>query len=487
MITSNYQSQITPGFQVLSEDQKAYIHQATLELLRRTGVRVMVSEVRDLLAKAGCWTSDERVRIPPHLIDWAIRVAPNRVVLCNRRGEPAMSLERHNSFYGTGSDTPYVIDPHTGKRRHTVLEDIANVSRVVDALPNIDFIMCMGIASDVPESISDLYHFKAMVTNTEKPIVFTAWNRNNLENIIEMAQLVAGGKESLQRNPFCALYSEPIAPLVHGTESCHKLLYIASEGLPVVYTPGLMSGASSPVTMAGTVVQANAEHLSGLLICQLIREGTPVFGGSGMMSMDMATGQVAYGTPEFMLCLAALSEMCHYYDLPVFSFAGCSDSKVFDQQAAAEGAMWMMISALSGGNLIHDVGYIESGLTSSHEMLVSMDEVAGFVKYLMRGIEITDDTLALDVIDRVGPGGHFLNEDHTFRLFRKNWFPKLSDKQNREDWEQSGQLTLGDRARDRVLDLLKTYEPKKLDTSMVAELDNIISRAKERVEPNLEI
>lgn len=479
MITSNYRAQVTPSFQVLSEDQKTRIHQATLELLRRTGVRVMVSEVRDILAKAGCWVSGDRVRIPPNLIDWAIRVAPSRVVLCNRRGEPAMFLEGRNSYYGTGSDTPYVIDPYTRERRKTILEDVVNISRVVDALPNIDFIMCMGIASDVPESISDLYHFKAMVTNTEKPIVYTAWDRDNLENIIEMAQVVAGGKESLQRNPFCALYSEPIAPLVHGTESCYKLLYIAAEGLPVVYTPGLMSGASSPVTMAGTLVQANAEHLSGLLICQLIREGTPVFGGSGMMSMDMATGQVAYGTPEFMLCLSALSEMCHYYNLPVFSFAGCSDSNIFDQQAAAEGAMWMMLSAMSGGNLIHDVGYVEAGLTSSYEMLVSMDEVAGYVKYMMRGIEITDDTLALDVIDRVGPGGHFLNEDHTLRNFRKNWLPKLFAKENREAWEQSGQLSLGDRARDRVLDLIKTYEPEKLDASVVVELDNIILRANE--------
>jgi trimethylamine--corrinoid protein Co-methyltransferase len=482
MITSNYKALVTPSFQVLSEDQKVRIHHATLELLRRTGVLVMVPEIRDILAKAGCWTSDNRVRIPPHLIDWAIRVAPDRVVLCNRRGEPTMFLEGRNSFFGTGSDTPYIIDPHTGKRRQAVLEDVANATRIVDALPNIDFVMCMGIASDMPESISDLYHFKAMVTNTEKPIIYTAWNRENLENIIEMAQVVAGGKEALQRNPFCVLYSEPIAPLVHGTESCHKLLYIAAEGLPVVYTPGLMSGASSPVTVAGTVVQANAEYLSGLLICQLLREGTPVFGGGGMMSMDMATGQIAYGTPEFMLSLAALSEMCHYYNLPVFSFAGCSDSKIFDQQAAVEGVMWMVFSALSGGNLIHDVGYIEAGLTSSYEMLVSMNEVAGFVKHVMRGIEITDDTLALDVIDRVGPGGHFLNEDHTFHHFRSNWFPKLLDKQDREGWDQSGQLTLGDRARKQVLDLLNTHEPKKLSASIVAEIDNIISRANERVE-----
>ncbi len=298
----------------------------------------------------------------------------------------------------------------------------------------------MGIASDVPDLISDVYHFKEMVSNTTKPIVFTAWNRQNLEDIIEMARVVAGGKEEHQRNPFCALYSEPIAPLVHGTDSSNKLLFIAAEGLPIVYTPGSMQGASSPVTMAGTLTQANAELVSGILIIQLIREGTPVFGGGGVMSMDMATGQVAYSTPEFMLALAALTEIYHYYKLPVFSFAGVSDSKN-DQQAGAEGAIWMLLAALCGGNLIHDVGYIEAGLTTSFEVLVSMDEIAGFVKYLLRGIDINEETLALDVIDRVGPGGHFLSEEHTLRNFKSNWFPKLFDKQNLQSWELKNKLT----------------------------------------------
>jgi len=302
MITGHYVAQVTPALRVLSDDQKAHIHQATLELLRRTGVRVLDAEVRELLAKAGCWIDDERVRIPPHLIERAIRAAPKRVVMCHRDGKPAMFLEGYNSYYGTGSDTPFVIDAYSGERRQAVRADVVNVARLVDALPYISFLMCMGIASDVTESISDLHHFQAMVSNTAKPIVYTAWNRQNLKDIIAMAEVVAGGAEALQRNPFCALYSEPMAPLVHGKESCEKLLYICGKGLPVVYTPGLITGASSPVTRAGAVVQANAELLSGLLICQSIREGTPVVaGGSGMMTMDMSTMLASYGAPEFML------------------------------------------------------------------------------------------------------------------------------------------------------------------------------------------
>jgi trimethylamine--corrinoid protein Co-methyltransferase len=480
MINSNHVIQVTPGMQVLSDDQKAQVHQATLELLRRTGVRVVAPEVRELLDKAGCWLNGDRVRIPPHLIEWAIRTAPNRVVMCDRNGNAAMFLEGRKGYYGTGSDTPFVLDAYTGERRKAVLADVANVARLVDALPNIDFLMCMGIASNVTDTISDLYHFRAMVSNTVKPIVYTAWSRQNLEDIIEMAEAVAGGAEALRRSPFCALYSEPISPLTHARESCEKLLYIAGKGLPVVYTPGMQIGGTAPVTVAGALLQANAEQLSGLLICQLIREGAPVIGAGGILFMDMSQGRISYAAPEFMLAMSALSEMCHYYHLPIFSFAGCSDAKIFDQQAAAEGALSMLTTALSGGNLIHDVGYIESGLTASYEMLVGMDEIAGLVKRFMRGVEITEETLALEVIDGVGPGGHFVDQVHTYRHFRQNWFPRLLDRATRRGWETGGRLTLGDRAAARVRDILEHHEPAPLDEATAAELEAIIQRAEER-------
>jgi trimethylamine--corrinoid protein Co-methyltransferase len=481
MINSRQVAQITPGLQLLSQDQKRQVHQATLELLRRTGVKVLVPQVRDLLKEAGCWLDGERVRIPPHLIDWAIGVAPSRVVLCNRDGDPAMELEGRKGYYGTGSDTPFVIDAYTGERRHAVLADVANVARLVDALEHIDFLMCMGIASDVTESISDLYHFREMVSNTSKPVVYTAWDRPNLEAIIDMAEAVVGGAEALRRSPFCALYSEPISPLTHAQESCEKLLFIATKGLPVVYTPAVMIGGTAPVTVAGALVQANAEQLSGLLISQLIRQGAPVIGAGGILHMDMSKGLISYAAPEFMLATTAFSEMYHYYGLPIFSFAGCSDAKVFDQQAAAEGALWMLITALGGGNLIHDVGYVESGMTASYDQLVAMNEIAGLVKRFMRGIGITEETVPLDVIDRVGPGGHFLGDEHTFQHFRENWIPQLLDRSPRDEWEQDGALTLGDRTAGRVREILEHHKPASLSEDIAAAMEEVIQQAEERV------
>ncbi|MGA9532715.1 MAG: trimethylamine methyltransferase family protein [Anaerolineales bacterium] len=471
----------TPTLQVLTRSQCQQLHMATLELLRRTGVEVLSDEVRSLMEGAGCWLDGDRVRIPPDLIEWALRVAPKRVVLTHRTSDARMELEGAKSYYGTGSDTVFVVDAKTGERRRAVLKDVANVARLVDGLPNVDFLMCMGIASDVTESISDVHHFNTMLRNTGKPIVYTAWDRANLADILDMAEAVAGGPEELRRSPFCALYSEPISPLTHAEESCDKLLEVCGRGLPVVYTPGMQIGGTAPVTIAGALVQANAEQLSGLLICQLIRQGAPMIGGGGILFMDMTRGLISYAAPEFMLAMAAYSDLCHFYQLPIFSFAGCSDAKRFDQQAAAEGSLWMLVSALSGGNLIHDLGYLEGGLTASYDLIVAMDEVAGLVKRFMRGVPVDDETMALDVIEEVGPGGHFIGSEHTYRHFRENWVPGIFDRSSYSDWSGEGGPSLGDRTHQRVLDLLAAQQPPPMAAEVAERLDAIVNRAEARV------
>lgn len=473
---SNYTVYATPHFRVLSDAQLEDLHLGTLEVLRRTGVRVLVPEAREILKKAGCWVDGERVRFPAGLVEWAIRTAPSRVVLCNRDGQPAMYLEDYRTYFGTGSDTPNVIDPYTGERRRTTLKDVEDMARLVDALPHIDFVMSMGIAQELPQTFSDIYHFRAMVENTTKPICYTSWNVRNLKAIVEMCEVVAGGAEAFQRNPFAILYAEPVSPLQHIVEGTQKLLYMAEKRLPLVYTPGMMFGAAAPITSAGGLLVANAELLSGLVLCQLAGEGTGFVYGGGVTIMDMRTMNVTYASPEFLLNMAALTDMAHYYRLPVFSFGACSDSKSFDQQAGLEAGLWTLMAALSGGNLCHDVGYIESGLTASMEMIVLGNEVIGLVRRIMEGIQITEETMALDVIDAVGPGGSFLGTEHTVRHFRENWFPKLLDRNTYEAWAQNGKLTLGDKANQQVRHILETHQPKPLDDAIKQKLAEIIAR-----------
>jgi trimethylamine--corrinoid protein Co-methyltransferase len=468
----------TPRFRLLSDDQLEEIYFAAQEILRRTGVDVLEPEARDLFKSAGVPFDGVRARIPPHLLEWAVRSAPSRVILSgSRSSRPSLFLEGTRAYYGTGSDTMATYDVHSGERRPPTKADVASFARVSDALPNIDFVMSMGTAQDVPGEISDIHHFEAMVLNTSKPIIATAWNEQNLKDIIKMAEVVAGGEEALWLNPFIIMYSEPISPLQLGLEPTQKILYMAGKGLPVICGTGKVGGATCPVTIAGAVAQGTAEALAGVLVAQLKREGAPVIFGGERLHMDMATTLSCYGAPEFMMSVAANAEMATYLGLPSWSYAGCSDAKIFDQQAAAEGTMMSFLAGLSGGNLNHDVGYLEAGLTSSLEAVIAGNEVIGAIKRILGGIEVSAETLALDVIDQVGPSGEFLSSTHTLRHFRNDWFPTISDRGSYEAWERDGKRTLGQRANEEAKRLLETHNPEPLSKAVGQQLAQIVEQA----------
>lgn len=463
-----------PRLNILTQDKLELIHLATLEVLRRTGVAVKEPRALKLFKEGGCSVDGERVRIPSHMVEWALRNTPPRVAMCDRNGNPAMFLEENKTYFGTGSDTPNMMDPYTGERRLAVLSDIENVAKVVDGLEELSFLMCMGIASDVNPRISDIYHFEAMVGNTEKPIVFTSWSLENLEAIVQMAEVVAGGEDKLRMNPFLALYTEPISPLTLAQEATQKLMYMAKKGLPLVFTPGAICGATAPITIAGGLIQGNAEMLAGYVLANLIREGTPFVHGGAITSLDMATSLMCYASPEFMLATSALTDLARYYRLPMFSFAGCSDSCLYDQQASLEGALWTLLSSLSGGNLVHDVGYVNNGLTTSFEQLVVSDEVIGMVRRITGGIEVNEETMALDLIDEIGPGGEFLTSDHTLKHFRENWRPRLISRLPYDKWVNGGKKDLGARANERARHILENHVLRPLDEKVRAELKKII-------------
>ncbi len=464
-----------PRLNILNKDQLELIHLSTLEVLRRTGVQVIEPAAIEVLKKGGCWVDGDRVRIPANLVEWALRNTPPRVCMCDRNGDPAMFLEENNVYFGTGSDTPNVVDAYTGERRTAVLQDVANNAKVVDYLDEMSFIMCMGIASDVNLKISDLHHFEAMVSHSEKPIIFTAWSLENLKAIIEMAEAVAGGAEELRRCPHVALYTEPVSPLVLAKESTQKVMFMAEKSLPVVFTPGLVTGGTGPVTMAGGIVQGNAEVLAGYVLANLVNEGAPFIYGGAIVPMDMSTSLISYAAPELMLAMSAVTDLARYYKLPMFSLAGASDSNLYDQQASLESAAWIMLSSLSGGNLVHDVGYINNGLTASLQQLVISNEVIGMARRIYGGIEINEETLALDLIDKIGPGGEFLTSDHTLEHFRENWYSDLIQRIPYEQWQDEGEKDLGTRAAEKARYILENHEPKPLEEKVQSELKKIIA------------
>jgi trimethylamine--corrinoid protein Co-methyltransferase len=476
-------SPLSSSIRVLSDDQLEQIHQASLEILDRTGVRVCDAEALDLLRDAGCSVGDgEVVRIPARVIEEAVERAPSRVVLSRRSGDGQLILDGQRSYFGTGSDLPNTLDLESGERRLSLLSDVADTARLADSLPNLDFVMSMALPSDVPRESSDRHSFLAMVMSTSKPIVFTAWDESGLADIIAMAETVAGGAEALVKHPFLVAYLEPTSPLLHTQTALRKMLMMADKGLPFVYAPGPVEGATAPVTPAGSLAMANAEALSGLAIAQLRRPGAPVVYGSGSGPLDMRTTVATYMSPEFMLHCMGIAELAHrLYKLPVWGFAGCSDSNTADMQAGIDSAMWILWTALCGANLVHDVGYIESGMTCSYEMIVVGDEVIGFVRRLLGGFEISPEALALDVIDEVGPGGEYVSTDHTFRHFRECWYPRVFSRMSHQSWLDGGRPAAVETAREMARRAIAEHRPEPLPEATLDSLREIVAAADERV------
>jgi trimethylamine--corrinoid protein Co-methyltransferase len=347
----------------------------------------------------------------------------------------------------------------------------------VDALENIDWVSGLGTIDDVPHEHSDRHEFEAMVKNTTKPIVAWSYTNKGLEDIVEMASAVAGSKEEFLRKPFVVSYSEPISPLTHDKDASEKLLLTADYGIPTIHTPIPQAGASAPVTLAGQLAQGNAENLSGLVISQVRREGLPFFIGGVISIMDMKTAILAYGAPEKELATAAYMDMAHHYKLPTFGTAGCTDSKLIDQQSGIESTLSVLFSALSGANLVHDVGYMESASTGSLEQIAMVDEIVGMIKKFTNGIEVNDYTLALDVIDDIGPEGDHLTHKHTMDNFREvAWSPTLMDRDVPDTWMDKGSKSMEERLSEKVKEILEEHEPEPLSEEAEAKIDSVINR-----------
>jgi trimethylamine--corrinoid protein Co-methyltransferase len=479
MKTANSIAYASPQFAILSETQLQDIHLAALEVLRRTGIRFHHQGAVELLKEAGAFISDGNlVKFPASLVEQALGTAPSRIIMCDRDGQPGMYLEGSKVYFGTGSDCLNLLDPRTGQHRKFVEADLTNAYRLCDALPNIHFLMSVGIPFDVNPALTYDVQMMHMLEDSTKPIVFVTNDLASCQRAIDMAAAVAGGYEALREQQHILLYSEPSSPLQQSDTAVDKLLLMAEYELPVVHSPGPQMGAVAPITMAGGLVMSLAEILSSLVVHQLKRPGAPFVFGAGIHHMDMSAMQICYASPEFQLTKAAIAELGRWYGLPTWGYAGCSDAKVMDEQAAVEATLSVIMAKLSGGNLIHDVGYMESGLTTSYEMITLTDELVAMTDNMMKGIEVNEETLLVDEIDRVGPGGNYLDSKATLKHFREYWRPGLLDRRLRQQWLDKGSLTLGQRLTAKVIKILDEYRPKQLEAEKSRKLREILAQAK---------
>jgi trimethylamine--corrinoid protein Co-methyltransferase len=444
--------------------------------MENIGIRFRNSEALEIFKKGGATVDDDRVRIPSWRVEWALRRAPKRLTLFDQTGSPAIRLEGRRSYFGNGSDLLYIIDHRNDERRDPKLQDVVELTRLVQELDNLDFLMSGFLPKDVPVEKAELLQMEAMLQYSNKPIVFVTTDLHIAQQEVAMAEAVAGGAEALRKRPLAACYINISNPLRHNPESIEKLIWLSRKGLPFTYRAALVTrGVSTPETGAGFLVVQNAATLAGLVLSQLVREGTPFIRDAcagGTFDMQYMVGQ--HAAPEIR---GFNEEMLHYYGLPGFGIGGVTGSKAVDSQAALEAALTLMASMHAGAHLAHDVGYMDNGVTGSLVQLAICDEIIGWLKAYMKPLAIDEDTIALDTIrEVVDADGDFLGTKNTADHYKEDFYPRLLDRQNYDGWEQAGATLLRDRARSYVREVLSEPTENLLNEEQNAAIRAIVEQ-----------
>ena len=475
--------QMPPGleggqYKPLSEANLQRIHQASLEVLEHTGIEVEPSEAREIFRAAGARMDEERrrVHLPRGLVERALSSAPHAVTLCGRDPQWDIVLGGKRVHMGTGGAAIHILDLESQQVRDTTLADVALIGRLVDKLDNIHFYLRACVAHDVPVKLLDVNTYYAAISNTTKHVTGNCYSVDSARQVVEMASMIAGGLDALRQRPFISVTSSwMVSPLRFATETTQVLTEVVRQGLPVFLSSAPQAGATSPAALAGTLVQINAEELAGLTYTQLVKPGAPVVLGYVPSVSDLRTGNYVGGSAEFGLMNAAAAQLSQFYDLPIYNSSGLTDSKIPDAQAGYEKGITSTLAALAGSNYIHhSAGFLESMLTVAYEQYVIDDDINGSVMRAVRGIEVDDDSLSVELIDEVCRGaGHYLGTRQSLeRLYSEYYYPHDGDRQRRQAWEAGGSLDERERARRKARRILQEHCPVPIP----AEIDAAIRR-----------
>lgn len=484
MIRTPQSNPLAPRFRVLSEEQCAAIFDATLECLQRVGVKVQNAAGRDLLASAGATVNGEIVHLPAETVKAALASTPNAFSVTGRDSGPEMRVSLEHVYFGPGPTCTYFIDPATGQRRKAQRGDAGLTARVCDALPNIDYVMGLSLFDDVTPVLSPVYEFAESLENTTKPIIAWANTPATLDDIYQMAVAVAGSESAFREKPNFIYFTTYESPLKLAHDPVANLLLAAERGIPAVCLGGPTVGSESPFTGASALVIHLASALTALTLAQLKQPGAPfVIGGLPSM-MDVRSGRPAYGSPEASLHSAAAMDVARWLGIPFMGTAGASEAKQLDAQAGVEGALEVLLSALSGASLVHDVGFFDCADIGSLEYLVLMDEVISMAARVMRGIRVDTESIMLDLIAKVGPGGSFLAESKSAALCRAEaWVPTVLDRNPYAVWEKKGAKSTEAIVREKLQKILSGHHPKPLETQVLSKIEKILKEAEAREKP----
>jgi trimethylamine--corrinoid protein Co-methyltransferase len=424
-----------------------------------------------LYKQGGAKIEGPRVFISPGMVEQALEQAPSQVLLAGREPDQDVVLEGRRVYAGTGGSPTRVLDPGADTARPATLADLVDFARLADALPHCDFVVIPLYPTDVPEANVPLNRFYACLTATMKHVMGGVGSVAGARQVIALATAIAGGLDALQARPLVsAITSWMVSPLHLDTSVTDILIEWCEHGLPVALSAAPMAGSTSPVTLAGSLVQLNAEQLSGIVLTQLVRPGTPVLAGYIPGVADMRTGGYMGGAIEFGLMQAAAAQLAQYYQVPIYCSGGMSDAKLPDAQAGYEKMSTFLLAAMAGANYIHHaIGMVANMNTASLEQAIIDDEIVGMAMRVLEGVQVTPETLATEAIDRVGPGGHYLMDPHTLQFMRSELYhPVIADRQNRAVWEEQGRRDTRVRAIEQVETLLAQQEPPGLPEAIDA-------------------
>ena len=481
MIQSNRADPQSPQFRVLSDEQCSRLFDAAKECLQRVGVLVQNSAARDLLLRHGATAEDAIVHIPAKLVENAIASTPHEFTVWGRDDANAMQISAGRVHFGPGPTCTYFVDPETGQRRKAHRGDAGLTALVCDALPNLDYVMGLSLFDDVTPVLSSVYEFAEELANTAKPIVAWANSPAAFMDIYRMARAVAGGDAALRAKPPYAYFTTYESPLKLADAPLENLMQAAALGVPGICLGGPTVGLESPFTGASALVLYLSAALAALTVVQLCQPGASMAIGGLPSMMDLRTGRPAYGSPEASLHTAAAADLAHFLGIPFMGTAAASEAKRLDAQAGTEAALQVILSALSGASLVHDVGFLDCADIGSLEYLVLADEIIGMARRVMRGIQVEPDTIMLDLIAQVGPGGLFLRQGKSSSMWRQEvWMPTVLDRNPYATWERQGALSTADVVGAKLKRILTTHHPLPLPVDVSREIEKTLALAENR-------
>lgn len=466
-------------FEILQREQVEKMHEATLKILDTIGISTTSQKFKELLLENGCKEAGDRIQFPPEVVNKYLQKAPAQFNLYGRDNHTVLEMGRRKAYAQSISGTPLIMDLETGERREYTLQDLANMCRLGDALPNIKAISC-GVPKDVDADIYMLIEISTMLRNTKKPLRLPIESGADLKYISQVLTAVCGSMDQFRAKPCMYLEISPISPLNFAKEQAEGIMGLAELGIPIGLIPCNMMGATGPMTLIGAVVQQNAEVVAGIVAAQMVNPGIPVVMSPRVTFMDMRTGVGLWAAPEMGLAGACSVELAHYYNIPV-SVAGYSAaSKIADQQSGYERCYNALISALAGADIIAAAGALDNALVASYVQLVLDDEISSIIGRTFRELEVSEDTLAVDVVaDIVNNNSSFLEHMHTVKHLRNGelWEPTITNRSNYMAWAEKKE-TVEQRAKEKAIKLLADNQEPLIDKVADDEIESIIRNAK---------